>query len=97
MSFSNAEKVDILNFYIQCNNNATAAVKLYTELYGNIRTIPTRFTFARIYKNFVLQGNLNKKNINCSRHKKVINENNSTIVLAHLHMNPHTSLRKVSG
>ena len=34
MSYSNEEKMVMLKCYTQCNNNAIAAVKLYTELYG---------------------------------------------------------------
>lgn len=60
MSYSDVEKIDMLKCYTQCNNNATAAVKLYAELYG-YRTIPNSITFARIQKNLLLHGAFNKK------------------------------------
>jgi len=41
MSYSYVEKMDKLWCYIQCNNNVTAAVKLYTELYDDNHTIPS--------------------------------------------------------
>jgi len=96
MSYSNEEKIDMLKCYTQCNNNAIAAVKLYTELYGD-RTIPSRFTFSRIQKNLLLHGSFNKNNRKSVRCKRVINEKNTIMVLAHLYKNPHTSLRIISG
>jgi len=60
MSYSNVEKMDMLKCYTQFNNNATAAIKLYAELYGD-RLIPSRFTFARIQKNLLLHGSFNQK------------------------------------
>ena len=60
MSYSNSEKIDMLKCYTLCNNNAKAAVRLYAEKYGEFRTIPSRFTFARLEKNLQQYGSFRK-------------------------------------
>lgn len=69
---SYADKIDnMLNCYIQCNNNSTAAVNLYTELYGEFCIYTQPVYICKDKTNLILHGSFNNKNIKRVRHKPI--------------------------
>lgn len=66
---------------------------MYKERFGD-RHQPHHTMFGRLMKMMDTEGKFVK---NKSRRCNVTNDDNSTLILASLYANPHTSLRSVAG
>ncbi|KAE9523007.1 hypothetical protein AGLY_016638 [Aphis glycines] len=92
MIYSNKNKTEMLDCYVEMAKNTRAAARLYKTRYPD-RPSPEHTRFYILYKNLQEYGSFTKPK---SRVSKAINVDNSFSVLASLIENPHTSLRTIA-
>lgn len=90
MEFSNVEKRDMVECYIQCQKNSTRAAEVYFENYFDRRQ-PSLPTFKRLWDNLADYGSFVKP-----KSKKGMDEDREINILASVAQNPSTSTRQIS-